>query len=215
MTEPSEQSQALFRLVVENVHDFAVYTKDLDGRTLSWNPGGERLFGYSEAEWVGLHVSVIFTREDIPRGEPDREMRTALVEGRAEDTRWHVRKDGSRFWANGLLMLLRDKEGEPRAFAKILRDDTARYRAEEELRAAKEVRYLLSGPDRSRAEGAREYALMLLMLLLSLRVSEVCSLRVGDELPDALVRQAAFDPHGAEDSEEVGRLLRAWRPLAS
>jgi PAS domain S-box-containing protein len=79
MTEPSEQSQELFRLVVENVHDFAVYTKDLDGRTLSWNPGVERLLGYSEAEWVGLHVSVTFTREDIARGEPDMEMRTALA----------------------------------------------------------------------------------------------------------------------------------------
>jgi signal transduction histidine kinase len=65
-------------------------------------------------------------------------MRTALAEGRAEDTRWHVRKDGSRLWTNGLLMLLRDRSGAPRAFAKILRDDTARYRAEEDVRRARE-----------------------------------------------------------------------------
>jgi site-specific recombinase XerD len=44
---------------------------------------------------------------------------------------------------------------------------------------AKEVRYLLSGPDREKAEGARDYALMLVMLRLSLRVSEVCSLRAS------------------------------------
>ena len=131
MTEPSEQSQELFRLVVENVRDFAIYTKDLEGRILSWNPGVERLLGYSKEGWVGLHISAIFTPEDIAQGEPDGEMRTALAEGRAEDTRWHVRKDGSRFWANGLLMLLRDGSGAPRAFAKVLRDDTARHRAEE------------------------------------------------------------------------------------
>ena len=63
--EPSEQSRELFRLVVENVRDFAVYTKGLDGRTLSWNPGVERLLGYAEGEWVGLHISAIFTPEDL------------------------------------------------------------------------------------------------------------------------------------------------------
>ncbi len=44
---------------------------------------------------------------------------------------------------------------------------------------SKEVRYLLSGPDREKSEGARDYALMLVMLRLSLRVSEVCSLRAS------------------------------------
>ncbi|HEX7177844.1 MAG TPA: PAS domain S-box protein [Pyrinomonadaceae bacterium] len=130
----SEQSAELFRLVVENVEDFAVYTKDLEGRVLSWNSGVERLLGYAEGEWVGRHVSVIYTRQDLAQGALDRELKTALAEGRAEDRRWHVRKDGSRFWANGLLMLLRDDAGEPLAFAKILRDDTSRRRAEERLK---------------------------------------------------------------------------------
>jgi PAS domain S-box-containing protein len=132
--EMSEQSTELFRLVVENVEDFAVYTKDLEGRVLSWNPGVERLLGYAEEDWVGRHVSVIFTPEDLAQGALDHELKTALAEGRAEDQRWHVRRDGSRFWANGLLMLLRDDAGEPLAFAKILRDDTARRRAEERLK---------------------------------------------------------------------------------
>jgi PAS domain S-box-containing protein len=134
--EPSEQSKELFRLVVEKVRDFAVYTKDLDGYILSWNPGVERLLGYAEDEWVGRHVSVIFTPGDLERGALDLELETALEKGCSEDQRWHVRKDGSRFWANGLLMLLRDEDGPPRAFAKIMRDDTARHRAEEELRRA-------------------------------------------------------------------------------
>ena len=124
----------LFRLVVENVEDFAVYAKDLEGRVLSWNPGVERLLGYAEEEWVGRHVSVIFTPQDLAQGALDWELKTALAVGRAEDQRWHVRKDGSRFWANGLLMLLRDDAGQPLAFAKILRDDTARRRVEERLK---------------------------------------------------------------------------------
>ena len=84
MTEPSEQSQELFRLVVENVRDFAVYTKSLDGHVLSWNPGVERLLGYAEEDWVGRHISVIFTPEDLEQGGLDWELRTALEHGRAE-----------------------------------------------------------------------------------------------------------------------------------
>jgi PAS domain S-box-containing protein len=136
--ETSEQSLELFRLVAENVRDFAVYAKDLEGHILSWNPGVERLLGYEEAEWVGRHISIIFTPEDLAQGGLDWELKTALEQGRAEDKRWHVRKDGSRFWANGLLMLLRDGAGEPRGFAKILRDDTARKRAEDELRRSRD-----------------------------------------------------------------------------
>ena len=125
--EISEQSRELFQLVVENVEDFAVYAKDLGGRIVSWNPGVERLLGYEEEEWVGQHISIIFTPEDRERQVPEREMETALRLGRAEDRWWLVRKDGSLFWANGLLMLLRDEAGEARGFAKILRNDTARF----------------------------------------------------------------------------------------
>ncbi len=137
--DTSEQSREMFQLVVENVEDFAVYAKDLGGRILSWNPGVERLLGYEEEEWVGQHVSIIFTPEDRERQAPEREMETALRLGRAEDRWWLVRKDGSLFWANGLLMLLRDERGEPRGFAKILRNETGRKRAEEALRDSERV----------------------------------------------------------------------------
>src|ERR687885_568533 len=141
---PSAESSELLRLVIENVEDFAIYTKDLEGYVLSWNPGVERLLGYTEPEWIGQHISVIFTPEDLAQGGLDWELRTALADGRAEDQRWHVRKDGSRFWANGKLMLLRDDAGAPRAFAKVLRDDTARKRVEDALRESEQrLRHLL------------------------------------------------------------------------
>jgi PAS domain S-box-containing protein len=132
-TETSQDSQEFFRLIAENVHDFAVFATDLDGRIVSWNPGVGSLLGYAEEEWVGQNASVIFTPEDRGRGVHLSEMETALREGRAEDRRWHLRRDGSRFWANGLLMLLRDGEGHARGFAKIMRDDTARRLSEERL----------------------------------------------------------------------------------
>ena len=136
--ELSQHSQDLFRLAAENVRDFAVFVTDLGGRIMSWNPGVGRLLGYAEGEWIGHPASIIFTPEDRERGVPEWEMETALREGRADDRRWHVRKDGSRFWADGFLMLLRDDAGGPQAFAKILRDNTEARLTEERLRESEE-----------------------------------------------------------------------------
>ncbi len=130
----SFRNEELFRLVAERVEDFAVFALDLEGLAASWNPGVEKLLGYGEDEFVGLDSCVIFTPEDIERGECRREMRTAAEMGRAEDRRWHVRRDGTRFWANGLLMALRDDAGVLRGYAKMLRDETVRKETEDRLR---------------------------------------------------------------------------------
>jgi PAS domain S-box-containing protein len=97
----------------------------------------EKLLGYSEAEWLGRDACDIFTPEDNALDACRGEMRAALESGRAEDRRWHVRKDGTRFWANGLMMILRDGSGAARGFAKIMRDETGRRAAEEDLRRTK------------------------------------------------------------------------------
>jgi PAS domain S-box-containing protein len=136
--EISHDSQELFRLIAESIRDYAVFVTDLEGRVVSWNPGVEALLGFAEGQWVGAHSSIIFTPEDRERGVHLREMETALREGRAEDKRWHVRRDGSRFWANGMLMLLRDGEDGARGFAKILRDNTEAKLIEERLRESEE-----------------------------------------------------------------------------
>lgn len=95
-------SNERFRLVVENVQDYAIFTTDSNGYIDSWNLGVERILGYSEAEIVGQHASCIFTPEDRKEGEDKKEFGTAVAEGRASDERWHVRKDGTRFWASTL-----------------------------------------------------------------------------------------------------------------
>ncbi|HZG50731.1 MAG TPA: PAS domain S-box protein [Pyrinomonadaceae bacterium] len=124
----------LFRLLVEKVEDFAVFAIDLDGTAASWNPGVGKLLGYDEADFIGLDSCVLFTPEDLERGECEREMRTAAAHGRAEDRRWHLRRDGTRFWANGLLIALPDDAGNLRGYAKILRDETAHKQMEDRLR---------------------------------------------------------------------------------
>jgi len=131
-----QQNNERFRLLVEDVKDYAIFTLDPNGYVDSWNLGAERILGYQEAEIVGQSGSCIFTPESLQRGEDKKEQRKAVAEGRAEDERWHVRKDGTRFWASGILTSLRDEAGNLLGFSKILRDFTERKQAEEALQEA-------------------------------------------------------------------------------
>jgi len=127
----SPTSEELLMLVIESSIDFAIFTIDPAGIITSWNIGAERLLGYQQNEIVGRDGDVIFTPEDRATGAPQGERIKAGSTGRAEDERWHLRKDGSRFWGSGLLMPLRNNVD---GFAKILRDRTAQHRATETLR---------------------------------------------------------------------------------
>jgi two-component system cell cycle sensor histidine kinase/response regulator CckA len=122
-----------YRLLFEATVDYAVFHLSLSGIVETWNAGAGRIFGYAAEEIVGCHGSVLFTPEDNLRGVPEHELKFASETGRAEDSRWHLRKDGSRFWANGVMVGLRDKSGTLVGLGKIIRDDTDRKRAEELL----------------------------------------------------------------------------------
>src|SRR5262249_2831263 len=114
--------------------DYAIFMLDLDGKIVNWNSGAERLLGYAESEAVGENYSCLFTPEDAVRGEPEQELRTALQAGRSEDVRWHVRKDGTRFWGDGVVTALAGDNGTPRYFAKLLRDKTDQKELEDLLK---------------------------------------------------------------------------------
>lgn len=137
-TERLGDTEEQFRLFLESVTDYALFFTDPERRVATWNAGAERVLGYTEAEMIGRSGDIIFTPEDRRRGEPEKEMAQALREGRAEDERWHVRKDGSRFWASGVMTALRDEAQDLRGFCKILRDRTEQRRVEESLRASTE-----------------------------------------------------------------------------
>ncbi|MDX1935027.1 MAG: PAS domain S-box protein [Capsulimonadales bacterium] len=133
------ETEERFRLMVEGATDYAMVLHDPFGTITFWSTGAERLFGWTEAEVLGRDGGIIFLPEDREDGIPEQERRTAAVEGRAIDRRWHIRKDGSRLWADGLLMRLEDESGGIRGYAKVTRDATEQKKSEEALQEALEA----------------------------------------------------------------------------
>lgn len=131
-------SKELLYQLVESVKDYAIFVADLDGKIVSWNIGAQKIFGYSADEVIGRDARMLFTKEDRADGVPEKEMQTAREKGCAEDERWHVRKDGSCFFASGVQTALYDEDGKQTGYAKIARDLTERVVAQEELRRAYE-----------------------------------------------------------------------------
>ena len=119
-----------YRLIIESAKDHAIIRTSPDGKLVDWNAGAENIFQYRKDEVLGRDSRLLFTPEDRAQGAAEREMETAIATGRAEDTRWHPKKDGSRFFATGVMNPLRDAEGRLLGFVKLLRDDTARKEAE-------------------------------------------------------------------------------------
>lgn len=109
---------------LSRTRDFAVIRLDLDGSIVGWHGASRTMLGHAEKDVLGQSFALLFTPEDQDRGIPRLELDVALNSSRSEDDRWHVRKNGSRFWANGLLNTLHDANGAPRGFVKVLRDRT-------------------------------------------------------------------------------------------
>ena len=139
LREQAEQ-RLLNERILDSAIDYAIVAMDPDGRVTRWNAGAERILGWSEAEMLGRTVEALFTPEDREGGRPATEMTLAIEVGRAPDERWHMRKDGSRFWASGEMMPLRSGDGALVGFLKILRDRTE-HRAAEAALEASELRY--------------------------------------------------------------------------
>ena len=120
----------LFRLLVAQVKDYAIFHLDPNGIVMSWNAGAEHIKGYRADEIIGDHFSRFYPEEAIRAGWPKTELELATRDGRFEDEGWRVRKDGTMFWANVVLTALRDDTGALRGFAKVTRDLTERRRME-------------------------------------------------------------------------------------
>ncbi|HEV3142624.1 MAG TPA: PAS domain S-box protein, partial [Gemmataceae bacterium] len=128
-----------FRLMVENVFDYAIIMLDPQGNVATWNIGGERVLGYRAEEVIGQQFSRFLLPEDLESNKPQKEMETAARVGRYEEENWRVRKDGTRFWANVIITALHDSEGNLVGFAKIMRDLTERKRIEEKAMQAERL----------------------------------------------------------------------------
>jgi PAS domain S-box-containing protein len=144
-----------YRLLVESVRDYAIFLLDVDGHVLTWNPGAERLKGYTAEDIIGRHFSTFYPQEEIDAGKCEYELVRAAEVGRFEDEGWRLRKDGSRMWANVVITALRDESGTLCGYGKVTRDLTERKAAEEQLRESEERLRLL-------VEEVKDYAIFML-----------------------------------------------------
>jgi len=142
-------------MLIDAVTDYAIYMLDPEGIVISWNPGAKRFKGYDESEIIGKHFSRFYTEDDRKSGLPGRALEIANREGKFEHEGWHVRKDGSKFWAYVIIDPIRDSAGKLIGFAKITRDLTERQKAEAALRESQEQFRLL-------VQGVTDYAIYML-----------------------------------------------------
>lgn len=198
-------SEERFRLLVEGSRDHAIFMLDPAGHIVSWNPGAQRIKGYTAEDIIGEHFSRFYPEDVAESGWPDRELEIAAAEGKHEEEGWRIRKDGSRFWASVVITALRDETGELRGFGKVTRDITDRKEAEESARRLAE--------EEAARRAAERYADMIERQREQLRVTLES---IGDAViatdPDgrvALLNPVAAGLTGWTSEEATGR------PLAS
>jgi PAS domain S-box-containing protein len=128
------EKEERLRLIMENVHDHAIYTLDVNGNISSWNIGAERVFGYTHDEILGKPGHTVFSEDGKCDGRAVKEIRICGERGRATSEGWLIRKDGTRFWADGSMEAIHAKNGDLKGFVRIVSDRTQRKRTEEKLR---------------------------------------------------------------------------------
>jgi PAS domain S-box-containing protein len=139
------QSEHVFRLLVDSLRDYGIFMLTPQGNVATWNPGAERIKGYTANEIIGQHFRVFYPEKDRLAKKPEMELVVAEATGRFEDEGWRIRKDGTRFWANVVIVAVRDEKGKLIGFGKVTRDLTRRRE--------EEVRY------RRLVDGVKDYAI--------------------------------------------------------
>ena len=136
---PPAYCEELFYQFVQTVQDHAIFTMDPQGRIVYWNAGAAQIMGFDASDVIGRELHDIFTQEDCDAGIPRLELETAAQTGRAADERWHVRKDGSRFWGLGAVAALRAPDGALLGFGKIVADRTDLKELQDALQSRNEA----------------------------------------------------------------------------
>ncbi len=144
-----------YRMLIESLKDYGIFMLDKDGFIQTWNPGAERIKGFTAEEAIGQHFSLFYTQEDIQRNHPQWELEQAILLGRYEEEGWRIKKDGTKLWANVIITPLIEKNGELSGFAKVTRDLTEKKLAEEDLKKSERL-------SRRMFEGVKDYALITL-----------------------------------------------------
>jgi PAS domain S-box-containing protein len=192
-----KESEERFRMLVESTVDYAIFMLDPNGYIASWNPGAQRLKGYTADEIIGQHFSVFYAADAVNTGWPAHELKEAARAGRFEDEGWRVRKDGTRFWANVVISAVRAPDGTLRGFGKVTRDMTDRKVQEErvqELTVQLEARvHELASANRELSQKSAE--------------NESFVYSVSHDLRSPLVNLQGFSQELMLTSQELERLL--------
>lgn len=216
----------LFPLFVDAVQEYAIFLLDPDGHIVSWNPGAERIKGYTAEEVLGQHFSLFYTEQAVQAGEPEHVLETAAREGQWTGEGWRVRKDGSRFRAHVTVTPIADDDGDVRGFAKVSREMTERYRREITLERERQR------AERAIKQAQRENALLRLLERVAATANRVETLAdaVSETLPavrrhtgwpvghalrvDSENRLVSMEIWSGRDSQTLDR-LRSWRENAT
>jgi diguanylate cyclase (GGDEF)-like protein/PAS domain S-box-containing protein len=194
------QLQENYRLLVEASTDYAILMIDPAGMIMSWNAGAENILGLSQREAIGQPVASLFTPEDRDIGEPMRELEEARTRGRSEDDRWHLRRNGTRFWATGVVTPLWNEDGSLRGFVKIMRDQTTHRLAEEQTQFLANHDVLTGLPNRVSFSSRLHQAIArsernhipFVMLLLDLDKFKHVNDTYGHHVGDLLLKEVAL-----------------------
>ncbi|SAK78535.1 PAS/PAC sensor hybrid histidine kinase [Caballeronia fortuita] len=127
----ANEANERLRLLIDSVSDYAICMLDQNGHVRSWNSGARAIYGFTASEAIGRHFALFYTSDEHGRDRPADDLALAARRGRIEHEDWHVRKDGSEFWAHVMLSALPNNNGGEQGFVKITRDMTARRRLEE------------------------------------------------------------------------------------
>lgn len=205
--------EQLYTKIVDSLDDYAIFTMDTERRVVSWSPGAENIFGWTEEEMKGKSGDIIFTPEDRAANAPQGEASTALADGRAPDERFHLDKKGTRFYVSGVMTPLKDKDGKLQGFVKIARDMTEQIAAENAINARETLEKLVQAQEVERARIARdlhdEFGQQL--TILRMRV-EALKKDVRDD--DLAPRIAELEVIGHRLDKCVDRITWEVRPLA-
>jgi PAS domain S-box-containing protein len=123
-----------YRIIVENIADYVIFTLDAEGRIDNWSLGACNVLGYSAEEALGREYSLVFTAEEAESGEPQREMAEAARTGHCASASWRQRRDRTLFWASGVLTAVHNEAGKLTGFIRVARDMTEQKRLEESLK---------------------------------------------------------------------------------
>ena len=205
----------LLQAILDSPTRHGIIVTDADGRIRVWNQGAARIFQYTDEEVVGLDSRVLFAPDDVAHGVPGKEMAAASRDGCAGDFRWHLRKDGSLFWADGMIYPVYSRAGVKLGYVKILRDATEEKKTGDAISRLALEDSLTGLPNRAEfrrrfvdmAASAQRHGKPLILLLVDLdRFKEVNDQR-GHAAGDAVLQQVAHRMRAVvRDTDFIARL---------